>query len=115
MTSPVTNNMTFDLSEKNVSNITEAAVESLWKFDSVLLTVVIVVCLSVVPVLTIVGNCFVVWAISTQKCLKQVQNRLLISLAVADILVALIVMPFAIFYEVAGYTPLSSFPFSVTF
>ena len=103
----LTNVSQYSLSQKNLSEQLQqydksGSDHSLWKFESIPVTIILVIIMSVVPILTISGNCLVVWAILTQKCLQQVQNRLLISLAVADILVALIVMPFAIFMEVAG-------------
>ncbi len=58
--------------------------------------------LSVIPLATIVGNVMVVYAINTEKSLQQVQNNLLVSLATADIFVAIFVMPIAIALEITG-------------
>ena len=48
------------------------------------------------------GNVMVVYAINTEKSLQQVQNNLLVSLATADLLVAIVVMPIAIALEITS-------------
>ena len=62
----------------------------------------IAVVLSIIPLTTIIGNVMVVYAINTEKALQQVQNNLLVSLATADLLVAIIVMPIAIALEITS-------------
>ncbi|NXI23753.1 ADRA2 protein, partial [Sterrhoptilus dennistouni] len=52
---------------------------------------------------TLVGNALVVVAISTSRALQAPQNLFLISLASADILVAVLVLPFSLANEVMGY------------
>ncbi|XP_056411005.1 alpha-2C adrenergic receptor [Hyla sarda] len=54
-------------------------------------------------IFTIVGNVFVVIAVLTSRALKAPQNLFLVSLAVADILVAALVMPFSLANELMGY------------
>ncbi|KAK3094422.1 hypothetical protein FSP39_001579 [Pinctada imbricata] len=54
-------------------------------------------------ILTIVGNIFVITAILIYKPLRSVQNFFLISLALADLAVAIIVMPFHISNTVLGF------------
>ncbi|XP_043270642.1 5-hydroxytryptamine receptor-like isoform X2 [Venturia canescens] len=56
--------------------------------------------LSLVILFTIVGNVFVIAAILLERNLQSVANYLILSLAVADLLVALLVMPLAV-YEVS--------------
>ncbi|KFU92911.1 Alpha-2A adrenergic receptor, partial [Chaetura pelagica] len=50
-----------------------------------------------------VGNTLVVVAISTSRALQAPQNLFLVSLASADILVAVLVLPFSLANEVMGY------------
>uniref|UniRef100_U3K274 G-protein coupled receptors family 1 profile domain-containing protein n=1 Tax=Ficedula albicollis TaxID=59894 RepID=U3K274_FICAL len=52
---------------------------------------------------TLVGNALVVVAISTSRALQAPQNLFLVSLASADILVAILVLPFSLANEVMGY------------
>ncbi|NXG53767.1 ADRA2 protein, partial [Psilopogon haemacephalus] len=52
---------------------------------------------------TVVGNVLVVVAISTSQALRAPQNLFLVSLASADILVAVLVLPFSLANEVMGY------------
>ncbi|NXU59965.1 ADA2A protein, partial [Turnix velox] len=51
----------------------------------------------------LVGNALVVAAISTSRALRAPQNLFLVSLASADILVAILVLPFSLANEVMGY------------
>ncbi|XP_053211542.1 probable G-protein coupled receptor No18 isoform X2 [Panonychus citri] len=55
-----------------------------------------IVSLTTVTILTIVGNVMVIISIFSYRPLKNVQNMFLVSLASADIAVAVIVMPFSI-------------------
>ncbi|NXH73600.1 AA2DA protein, partial [Hydrobates tethys] len=52
---------------------------------------------------TLVGNALVVVAVSTSRALRAPQNLFLVSLASADILVAVLVLPFSLANEVMGY------------
>ncbi|NXH13245.1 ADRA2 protein, partial [Bucco capensis] len=52
---------------------------------------------------TLVGNALVVVAISTSRALRAPRNLFLVSLASADILVAILVLPFSLANEVMGY------------
>jgi hypothetical protein len=51
----------------------------------------------VLPVLTIVGNWAVIISVIREKSLQSSTNFLIVSLAVADLMVGLIVMPWGIF------------------
>lgn len=66
--------------------------------EDYILTFLMIVTIAV----TIVGNIFVVQAILTYKPLRNVQNLFLISLAVADLAVAIIVMPLHIANKLQG-------------
>lgn len=50
----------------------------------------------IIAVLSIVGNVLVCWAVAINSTLKNATNYFLVSLAVADILVGCLAIPFAI-------------------
>ncbi|CAL1538785.1 unnamed protein product [Lymnaea stagnalis] len=50
-----------------------------------------------VPILTIFGNCVVILAVITHRKLQTMTNAFVVSLALADMCVALLVMPFSIY------------------
>lgn len=56
--------------------------------------------LALIPLLTIFGNALVILAVRKDKSLQTVTNLLIVSLASADLLVALCVMFFAVYFEV---------------
>ena len=49
------------------------------------------------PIVAIIGNWAVILSVKREKCLQTSTNFLIVSLAVADLLVGLIVMPWGIF------------------
>ena len=51
---------------------------------------------------SIIGNSFVIAAIYLEKSLQNVANYLIVSLACADLMVAIIVMPFAAYQELSN-------------
>ncbi|XP_074113808.1 5-hydroxytryptamine receptor-like isoform X1 [Cotesia typhae] len=57
--------------------------------------------LSLVILITVIGNVFVIAAILLERHLQSVANYLILSLAVADLLVACLVMPLGAVYEVS--------------
>jgi len=57
--------------------------------------------LVVFPLFTIVGNSLVVLSVVKEKSLRTATNYFIISLAISDIMVALLVMPFSIYVEVS--------------
>lgn len=57
--------------------------------------------LVVVPCLTIFGNVLVILAVVRERTLQTVTNYFIVSLAVADLLVACLVMPFAVYVLVS--------------
>nr|XP_045588528.1 5-hydroxytryptamine receptor-like [Procambarus clarkii] len=67
----------------------------------VLFTALTAVILGVMILATIVGNVFVIAAILLERNLQSVANYLILSLAVADLLVAALVMPLGAVYEVS--------------
>ncbi|XP_068210664.1 5-hydroxytryptamine receptor-like [Palaemon carinicauda] len=66
-----------------------------------LLSTVTAIVLGVMILATIVGNVFVIAAILLERNLQSVANYLILSLAVADLLVAALVMPLGAVYEVS--------------
>ncbi|KAH3823974.1 dopamine D2-like receptor [Dreissena polymorpha] len=64
-------------------------------------------CLLLFPVFTVFGNILVVMSVYRERSLRHVTNYFICSLAVADILVAVIVMPPAVFVEVTKNWSLS--------
>lgn len=56
--------------------------------------------LSGIPILTLMGNLLVCLSVWKEKSLQTVTNYFTVSLAVADVMVALLVMPLAIYAEV---------------
>lgn len=64
--------------------------------------IITAVVLSVIIVLTIIGNILVILSVFTYKPLRIVQNFFIVSLAVADLTVALLVLPFNVAYLILG-------------
>ncbi|GFN75413.1 5-hydroxytryptamine receptor 4 [Plakobranchus ocellatus] len=62
--------------------------------------IVISVILICVPILTVFGNGVVILAVITHKRLRNITNAFIVSLAVADMCVALFVMPFSIYQQI---------------
>ncbi|XP_013793510.1 5-hydroxytryptamine receptor 2A-like [Limulus polyphemus] len=56
--------------------------------------------LGLLTLITAIGNIFVISAILTDRILRTVGNYLILSLAVADLMVACLVMPFGTIYEI---------------
>lgn len=59
--------------------------------------------LTCIMILIVIGNMLVCIAISTEKSLKTVQNWFIASLAVSDLLLGLMIMPFSLAGELMGY------------
>ncbi|KAL2092218.1 hypothetical protein ACEWY4_012016 [Coilia grayii] len=75
--------------------------EELRDFDTVE-KIVIGTMLAIITAVTVMGNTLVVIAVCVVKKLRQPSNYLLVSLAVADLSVALVVMPFVIVTDLTG-------------
>ncbi len=65
-------------------------------------TVIIGMMLSTITAVTVMGNTLVVIAVCVVKKLRQPSNYLLVSLAIADLSVAVAVMPFVIVTDLTG-------------
>lgn len=55
------------------------------------------------PVFTVFGNILVLMSVYKERSLQTVTNYFIVSLAVADLLVASLVMPFAVYYLLSSY------------
>uniref|UniRef100_A0A672P5R5 5-hydroxytryptamine receptor 7-like n=1 Tax=Sinocyclocheilus grahami TaxID=75366 RepID=A0A672P5R5_SINGR len=65
-------------------------------------TILIGMMLAIITTVTVIGNMLVVIAVCVVKKLRQPSNYLLVSLAVADLSVAIMVMPFVIVTDLTG-------------
>uniref|UniRef100_A0A915BPY3 G-protein coupled receptors family 1 profile domain-containing protein n=1 Tax=Parascaris univalens TaxID=6257 RepID=A0A915BPY3_PARUN len=63
----------------------------------------VAVLLMCIPLATVFGNMLVILAVFREKTLQTVTNMLIVSLAVSDFLVALCVMPFAVYFELNSF------------
>lgn len=59
------------------------------------------------PLLTVFGNVLVILSVYRERALQTATNYFIISLAIADLLVATLVMPFAVYVTVSLFTPSS--------
>ena len=56
-----------------------------------------------IMILIVIGNLLVCIAIGTERSLKTVQNWFIASLAISDLGLGLVIMPFSLAYELMGY------------
>ncbi|GIY41949.1 hypothetical protein CDAR_504011 [Caerostris darwini] len=83
--------------QQNSVNVSEILLQG---FTGGVGTIFIAVVLGIFILLTIIGNVFVIFAIATEKNLKGLANWLILSLAVADLMVATLVLPLRAYNEV---------------
>lgn len=83
----------------NSSNATSAPFEQYQVWQKVLISLF----LTILTVGTVIGNSLVCIAVGIVRRLQSPSNLLIVSLAVSDLLVALLVMPYATVYEVESY------------
>ncbi|XP_055715659.1 5-hydroxytryptamine receptor-like isoform X4 [Phlebotomus papatasi] len=69
--------------------------------ETLITMIVTAIILGIVILATVIGNVFVIAAILLERNLQSVANYLILSLAVADLLVACLVMPLSAVYEVS--------------
>ena len=86
----------------NDTNVTIATPVSYGSPYALWQAILIIIILSIIIVGTILGNILVCTAVAIVRKLRTPSNLLIVSLAVSDLLVALLVMPFAATYEVMG-------------
>ena len=65
--------------------------------------VILAMIMTAMMIVIVVGNILVIIATATESNLASVQNWFIASLAVADLLIGLVVMPFSLSYELMGY------------
>lgn len=90
-------------SEIHVWNATEEFAVDPLEITSV--STLFAVLMSFVIVTTVVGNVLVILSVFTYRPLRHVQNFYLVSLAVADLAVAVLVMPYNVVYSMLGFWP----------
>jgi hypothetical protein len=71
-------------------------------FQMNILSILLSIFLSMLILTTVIGNVFVIIAIVRERTLRTFGNYLVFSLAIADLMVALLVMPIGAIYEVTG-------------
>lgn len=86
----------------NSSNFSKSTIFGFKSEYTTVEAIVTGVVLSLVIVITIVGNILVCLAVFLVKKLRRPCNYLLVSLAVSDLCVAILVMPMALLYEILG-------------
>ncbi|KAF5291137.1 hypothetical protein FQA39_LY14379 [Lamprigera yunnana] len=84
--------------DSSYSNDTEFDLSLYSPFESIVITIILVI----VILVTIIGNILVCVAVCLVRKLRRPCNYLLVSLAVSDLCVAILVMPMAMFYEIKG-------------
>jgi len=90
-------------SELGVWNMTKDLAVDPLQITSI--SVLFAVLMSVIIVATVVGNVLVIMSVFTYRPLRHVQNFYIVSLAVADLAVAVLVMPYNVVYSILGYWP----------
>lgn len=87
-------------SQMNLStqqHATTSLVPSPWRSEQLPKSLLVLTALILIDLTTIVGNLLVVLAVMTTKSLHTVTNSFIVSLACADMLVAVLVMPLSIY------------------
>lgn len=105
---PTVDNVTNNVSQNQEAGCTPADQPQYYSSLGVLLAVpeweaaITAIILSFIIMATVVGNILVILSVFTYKPLRIVQNFFIVSLAVADLTVALLVMPFNVAYSILG-------------
>lgn len=90
-----------DVTQFNATEGTRNITSKQWPYTDTAAAFIILV-VSIIILVTIVGNVLVIVAVLTSRALRAPQNLFLVSLACADILVATLVIPFSLANEVMG-------------
>lgn len=94
-------NVTVDLNGTLV-NVSSTDANGASDVGSIVFTVLLAVVLGAITLMTVIGNIFVICAIRMDRNLRTAQNYLVFSLAVADLMVSIFVMPLSAVQEVNG-------------
>jgi hypothetical protein len=86
----------------NDDNVTEDEQHHNFQTNSVIFIVTTSIVLSILTICTVIGNILVMAAVLLERNLRTPANYLVLSLALADCLVACLVMPLGAFYEIQG-------------
>lgn len=101
------NYSTFNCDNISACNLTEEAVYveySLYPSGYTLLQIILTsIFVTFLMIVIVVGNMLVIIAIATEKNLKNLQNWFIANLAVSDLFLGLIIMPFSLAKELMGY------------
>lgn len=95
-------NMTSLANDTQVNNLTINVDISSSAEYQIVWSVLLGVTLGLLTLLTAIGNLFVIFAIRTDRNLRSTQNYLVFSLAVADLMVSVLVMPLSAVQELHG-------------
>ncbi|XDV37772.1 hypothetical protein PO909_007327 [Leuciscus waleckii] len=87
-----------DVTQSNATEDTRNITSKQWPYTDTAAAFIILV-VSIIILVTIVGNVLVIVAVLTSRALRAPQNLFLVSLACADILVATLVIPFSLANE----------------
>ncbi len=99
-----------DTESMNISSIISSSSSPTEPYQNRLIFLVSAsVVLGILTVMTIVGNVFVIAAIIMERNLRTTGNYLVLSLAVADLMVACLVMPLGAFSEITQSWTLGTF------
>ena len=95
----------FNLSstEMNITSIGARIIEETPSRYSIYQIVILAMIMTAMMIVIVIGNILVVIATATESNLASVQNWFIASLAVADMLIGLVIMPFSLSYELMGY------------
>lgn len=95
LNTPIDNNTSFDLLNNTNSNQSSHLLT-----NRIIFAILTGVILTTIIILTIIGNILVIAAVLLERNLRTPANYLVLSLAVADFLVACLVMPLGAVYEI---------------
>ncbi|CAL8147805.1 unnamed protein product [Orchesella dallaii] len=90
----------YQLNDSFVSSNGTSEIVTSW--SSIVIMCITSALLGILIIATVVGNVFVIVAVFIEKNLRNVANYLVVSLAVADLMVACLVMPLGAIYEIKG-------------
>jgi hypothetical protein len=90
-------NRLIETSRSMLTNLSSNVVNEKTLERSIISVILITFLLSSICVMTLIGNLLVVIAVLTTKSLHTVTNSFIMSLAVADMLVAVFIMPLSIY------------------